>query len=399
VTALVKPNGDVAERYTYDPYGRPTVRHGVVDSAGNDTSGSEWQQRTANTFDNAVLYCGYRYDPETGLYHVRYRPYHPTLGRWLARDTELYVDGANLYLYCDDSPINYLDHYATEKTRTQLEKKIKEHRDEMKKYWNWSRYDKGYYGDDYKSKRRYRHNKKMYEYHRDRAADCADELADLLSEEAKEGDSGSSASFVEDILDGIPITLRAGASYSADFIIFPMPPFGSVEAKVAGSGHVQNCIKDNGDPGLMFEGRIKVNINIGVGTILGGFTNSKLSRRHRGGSHEGKSTIHDTRTGRIKGLAGKDYGEGLGRFVGMQGCVRCPSDITGDITGLLYVEAKLAVIVGSGYARMEAGRCSMKHGCQWTWSLDPGWDWGLTGVGFRVELGAELRGELELPLN
>jgi RHS repeat-associated protein len=80
-----------------------------VDSSGADTSGSEWQQRTGNTFDNAVLYCGYRYDPETGLYHVRYRPYHATLGRWLTRDPAGYVDGRSLYEYCLSTPVAAFD--------------------------------------------------------------------------------------------------------------------------------------------------------------------------------------------------------------------------------------------------------------------------------------------------
>jgi len=79
-------DGAVVERYTYDPYGKVSVRHGVRDAAGNDTSESEWDERTSDTFDNEILYCGYLFDSETGLYHVRHRSYHPALGRWLQRD-------------------------------------------------------------------------------------------------------------------------------------------------------------------------------------------------------------------------------------------------------------------------------------------------------------------------
>jgi len=86
VTALVATDGAVVERYAYDPYGKVTVLHGARDAAGTDTSGSAWSARTSNTFCNEVLYCGYRFDPETGLYHVRNRMYHPRLGRWLQRD-------------------------------------------------------------------------------------------------------------------------------------------------------------------------------------------------------------------------------------------------------------------------------------------------------------------------
>jgi RHS repeat-associated protein len=34
---------------------------------------------------NEILYCGYRYDHETGLYHVRNRHYHPAVGRLVAK--------------------------------------------------------------------------------------------------------------------------------------------------------------------------------------------------------------------------------------------------------------------------------------------------------------------------
>jgi len=60
-TALVDGyDGAVVERYMHDPYGKVSVRHGVRDSGGTDTSESEWDERTSNTFDNEILYCGYR---------------------------------------------------------------------------------------------------------------------------------------------------------------------------------------------------------------------------------------------------------------------------------------------------------------------------------------------------
>jgi len=87
VTTLVDASdGAVVERYSYDPYGKATVRNGVRDAVGNDTSASEWSERTSNTFDNAILYCGYRFDNESGLYNPRNRYYHPTFGDWTSRD-------------------------------------------------------------------------------------------------------------------------------------------------------------------------------------------------------------------------------------------------------------------------------------------------------------------------
>ena len=58
---------------------------------------------------NEILYAGYRFDAETGLYHVRNRMYHPTLGRWLQRDPKGYVDGMDLYEYCKSGPLNITD--------------------------------------------------------------------------------------------------------------------------------------------------------------------------------------------------------------------------------------------------------------------------------------------------
>ena len=66
----------------YDPYGRPTFMDGTWGSPGG-TSGKE----------NRILYAGYFWDAESGLYHVRHRMYHPTLGRWMQRDPAGYVDG------------------------------------------------------------------------------------------------------------------------------------------------------------------------------------------------------------------------------------------------------------------------------------------------------------------
>jgi RHS repeat-associated protein len=56
-----------------------------------------------------VLYCGYRLDAETGLYHVRHRTYHPTLGRWNQRDPIGYEGGPSLYAYVGSQPLSTQD--------------------------------------------------------------------------------------------------------------------------------------------------------------------------------------------------------------------------------------------------------------------------------------------------
>ncbi len=76
VTTLTDAAGDRLEHYTYSPYGKVTIYN--FDYSSTLT----WAQSKKNE----IQYCGYRYNPETGFSHVRNRPYHPTLGRFLSRD-------------------------------------------------------------------------------------------------------------------------------------------------------------------------------------------------------------------------------------------------------------------------------------------------------------------------
>lgn len=101
VTALVDAaTGAVVERYMYDAYGKVTILDGTT---GGQT---EWATDADQISDvaNDILFAGYRFNSETGLYHVRNRQYHPTLGRWIERDPAGYLDGPNLYTYCRASP-------------------------------------------------------------------------------------------------------------------------------------------------------------------------------------------------------------------------------------------------------------------------------------------------------
>ena len=103
VTALVDTSGTVLERVVYDPYGNPTFYDG------------SWTTPSAtSSYDNVVLYCGYRWDGETGLYHVRHRMYHPTLGRWLQRDPIGYADGMGVYEYVEAQVTRATDPFGRE---------------------------------------------------------------------------------------------------------------------------------------------------------------------------------------------------------------------------------------------------------------------------------------------
>ena len=57
-----------------------------------------------STGANDIIFCGYRFDPETRLYYVRNRMYIMdtdgiSVGRWLQRDPIGYAGGINLYEY------------------------------------------------------------------------------------------------------------------------------------------------------------------------------------------------------------------------------------------------------------------------------------------------------------
>jgi len=98
VAALTDTDGAIVERTWYEPYGQPTNRRESDDD-----------ETTASHFGNPMLFCGYRYDDETELYHVRNRYQHPTLGRWISRDPIGYGDGTNLYEYVGSGPTNETD--------------------------------------------------------------------------------------------------------------------------------------------------------------------------------------------------------------------------------------------------------------------------------------------------
>ncbi len=112
VTAVMDASGVVKERYTYDAYGKVTFRQNAWSLQAVEGSADG----AASAYDNQILFGGYRFDPESGLYHVRNRPYHPTLGAWPVRDPAGYVDGMSLYEYVGTNPATLCDPFGLEAT-------------------------------------------------------------------------------------------------------------------------------------------------------------------------------------------------------------------------------------------------------------------------------------------
>lgn len=88
ITHITDEAGNVCNHYEYDAFGDFTVREETV----------------ANRFG----FTGEQYDPVAGLYYLRARFYNPVIGRFIQEDT-YYGDGLNLYAYCGNNPVRYVD--------------------------------------------------------------------------------------------------------------------------------------------------------------------------------------------------------------------------------------------------------------------------------------------------
>ena len=93
-SSMINSSGELAAAYEYDEFGNTTVRAG-------------------ENFDNEICYTGQVYDQSTGLYYYNARFYDPEDGRFLTQDTyrgeEMEPGTWNLYTYCANDPVNYVD--------------------------------------------------------------------------------------------------------------------------------------------------------------------------------------------------------------------------------------------------------------------------------------------------
>ncbi len=85
--------------YAYDAWGNCTTLIGSTTAIGQI---------------NPILYRGYYRDRETGLYFCNSRYYDPSWRRFISPDDTAYLDpenvnGLNLYAYCGNDPVNYVD--------------------------------------------------------------------------------------------------------------------------------------------------------------------------------------------------------------------------------------------------------------------------------------------------
>jgi len=99
VMSIVDAQGEVVAEYEYDPYGNIISQSGPLAEA------------------NPLRYRGYVYDTESTLYYLQSRYYDPELGRFLNADTYASTGqgilGDNMFVYCNNNPINYTDPSGT----------------------------------------------------------------------------------------------------------------------------------------------------------------------------------------------------------------------------------------------------------------------------------------------
>ncbi|MDR2539352.1 MAG: hypothetical protein LBC45_01855 [Chlamydiales bacterium] len=101
VTCLVDPEyRQVVEGYRYSAFGEEEIINERGRSVSDSTMGNPWRYR------------GKRIDKEVGLINFGHRYYDPETGRWINPDPAGNIDGPNLYAFCHNNPLSYVDYFG-----------------------------------------------------------------------------------------------------------------------------------------------------------------------------------------------------------------------------------------------------------------------------------------------
>jgi RHS repeat-associated protein len=130
VTEITDGSGNLVEQYSYDVYGKPTIRDGSTNVL------------SASAIGNRLMFNARDRDPDTLLYNYRYRYYSPGLGRFMQPDPILRLSHyplgdisfmanwkeervmttsilesqqTNLYIFVDNSPMTWVDNWGLKK--------------------------------------------------------------------------------------------------------------------------------------------------------------------------------------------------------------------------------------------------------------------------------------------
>lgn len=108
ITSIVNSSGKKIISYTYDVFGNCTETY-------HSTTTAENTNYLKVNMLNPFAYRGYCYDDDMGLYYLQSRYYDPNTGRFINADDTNYLNatgtvlGCNLFAYCENDPVNYLD--------------------------------------------------------------------------------------------------------------------------------------------------------------------------------------------------------------------------------------------------------------------------------------------------
>ena len=99
IVAILNTSGTTVATYTYDAWGNILTTSGTL--------------ATSLGTANSLRYRGYVFDSETNLYYLQSRYYDPEMGRFINADafasTGQGLLGNNMFAYCGNNPINYVD--------------------------------------------------------------------------------------------------------------------------------------------------------------------------------------------------------------------------------------------------------------------------------------------------
>ena len=100
IIGITDINGKIVVKYSYDAWG---ALKNIEDTSSSGIGKL-----------NPFRFKGYYYDNESSMYYCKTRYYVPQWGRWLSADSIEYlnpesVNGLNLYIYCENDPINRFD--------------------------------------------------------------------------------------------------------------------------------------------------------------------------------------------------------------------------------------------------------------------------------------------------
>jgi RHS repeat-associated protein len=317
-------DGSIAARYEYDPYGNLTDLGGAYVDA------------------NAYRFSTKYYDQEVNLYYYGYRYYSAELGRWINRDPIAERGGYNLLSFIQNDPSNNIDNLGLIIPADSSGNIIYNYYNPYTEPSNWQ-YLPGY--------------------------------EPLSSREV-----GSVNIPTETIVGFIASVVTSAEINIAPkrFLVFPIPPYFTVEASLGVNARLKACCAKSGKLGIEAQGSFRMALSAGAGTIIGGTAGSKLGK-------SGK-TLHDTKTGRFlpNPFLKKNY-KTFAPTIKLEELEPCKTEIKFeiDLNANLILAAKPFLSPNT----LQIGSCSIPGGCKW--NFDPSFSIEYNpsaGIGARAEL-------------